>query len=233
MSEPVPVAAASAAGGRRIKVLGAGAVGLLAVGLLLPRLLFGAESPPVDDFPVPTPTGATATTVPGSATPVRPVVFSGKNPFDPVVLRTASSAGSGAPSTTGSAVPVVDVSQRLAAPIDLSLLMPVLEPSPPIVSFPAPPAAAPIAPPPAPAPAPVAPPVAVPTARFALVEVVTEPTGQVGVRVRIDTALTGAVVGQDFASSYRLVSADPAKRCASFLFGDRAFSLCVGEETRT
>ena len=41
------------------------------------------------------------------------------------------------------------------------------------------------------------------------------------------------VLGQDFAGSYRVLSLDRSNACGVFLFGDRRFSLCQGEETQT
>ena len=36
--------------------------------------------------------------------------------------------------------------------------------------------------------------------------------------------------GDSFATSYKVVSLSQADKCGSFLYGDDAFQLCVGEE---
>lgn len=65
--------------------------------------------------------------------------------------------------------------------------------------------------------------------RLAMIEI-TQAGGRTLVDVRVGGTAYRVGEGDEFASSYRVVSIDTATNCARFVFGDDQFRLCVGEE---
>jgi hypothetical protein len=60
---------------------------------------------------------------------------------------------------------------------------------------------------------------------------VSNATGTTVARVQVGSTVYTVVVGETFATSYRVVSLDPASGCGQFQYGDTPFELCVGQQT--
>lgn len=60
---------------------------------------------------------------------------------------------------------------------------------------------------------------------------VSNATGATVARVQVGSTVFTVVVGETFATSYRVVSLDPATGCGQFQYGDTPFELCVGQQT--
>lgn len=227
MSEPMLVTEAASGSRKRTVRLAAAAVVVLAAAVLAPKVLFGGGGEESFEFSTPTPAPVEREAAEDTVEVVR--AFSSRNPFTPLVA--PASAPASPPAAEPAPVPVATVAPPappLPDPVWVGPDLGSFPSEPPPAVIPAPPAPAPAPVPPAPAPAP-----APGEARFALAEVFQDAAGQVLARVRINDVVHEVAVGTDFAERYRLVSVDLVSRCASFLFGDKRFELCEGEETRT
>jgi hypothetical protein len=60
---------------------------------------------------------------------------------------------------------------------------------------------------------------------------VSNATGTTVARVQVGSTVYTVVVGETFATSYRVVSLDAASGCGQFQYGDTPFELCVGQQT--
>ena len=229
MNEPVLVNDPGAKGNRRLRKLVAGGLALLLlIGVVLPRVLGGGGGAAEDDFgdfPSAASSPTTVLSAPGDHIQVIGS-FSSRDPFAPRV-----SGGGGTPAPAPEPAPAPAPAAASAPP-----------PDPVQFSVPELFIAAPTAAPPAPAPAPVpptstAPPLPAPAPRvertFNLVEIYTDGGGLEAAHVRVDDQEFQVAVGQDFGGSYRTLALDRSNKCGVFLFGDRRFSLCEGESTRT
>lgn len=221
MAEPIQVNAGADGGRRRLLVLvGIAAVVLLAVALL-PGLLFSSDdSGPSDDELFGSPAQATTTTLVDLPTETFEV-FSSKNPFRPLVAIAPPTAD-----PVGESTPVGDAAEGVD----------VIEPTfPPFVedegtSVPFPDDGRAVDPPATPSTtAAPAPPPRQPD-RVGLLEVFTDPGGQVVASVRVNDVTHQVAEGNVFATSYRVVDLDISTRCGQFLFGDDRFALCEGDE---
>jgi hypothetical protein len=68
--------------------------------------------------------------------------------------------------------------------------------------------------------------------RIEVLDVFTNEAGRLVANVKInDTVHQEVGEGDTFAANYKVVSLSQADRCGSFLYGDDAFKLCVGEQT--
>jgi hypothetical protein len=68
--------------------------------------------------------------------------------------------------------------------------------------------------------------------RIEVLDVFTNDAGRLVANVKInDTVHQEVGEGDTFAVNYQVVSLSQADRCGSFLYGDDAFKLCVGEQT--
>jgi hypothetical protein len=217
MNEPVLVNPGTGDDKRRLlKLAVAGLLAVVLVAYVLPPFLFGGGD---DDVPEETSAPFTSAAAPQAAPPDGDVVetvgsFSAKDPFKPVIQDAVAD-------------PAAPVADPAAAVVD-----------PPVFEVPAPMAPpAPSAGTPAATTGTTAPPIAGPAPRavrsFALREVYTDGTGLPAAKVAVDGVEHPVAVGQDFAGSYRVLSLDRSNACGVFLYGDRRFSLCQGEETQT
>jgi hypothetical protein len=60
---------------------------------------------------------------------------------------------------------------------------------------------------------------------------VSNATGTTVARVQVGSTVYTVVVGETFATSYRVVSLDAGSGCGQFQYGDTPFELCVGQQT--
>ncbi len=60
---------------------------------------------------------------------------------------------------------------------------------------------------------------------------ITNSGGATAARVQVGSTVYTVAVGETFATSYRVVSLDPATGCGRFQFGDTPFELCTGQQT--
>lgn len=236
MNEPVLVGAAQPRDRRVLKLLVAGLVLVLLVGVVGPRLVSGGD----DDAGI-TPPPAVAGGAP-PATPEAPGVdvgpvarISARDPFVPVVGASTEADPGGTPEA---ALPLAPAGEPAPAQEPVLALepAPVEEPVPAVM--PEQQQAFPffwVAPPPAPAPGP--PPVPGPEPRvvrtFGLLEVFVDGRGLPAARIALDGEEQLVAVGQDVAGSYRVLSLNTDDLCGVFLYGDRRFALCQGEEAQT
>jgi hypothetical protein len=218
MDEPIQVGDATS-GRRRVLVLVGIAVAVLAGVVVLPGLLFGggASTPTEEAFPpVEVESVSPSTTaVAGDAPPETVQAFTSKNPFRPLVDTTPAPEA-----TAGEAV--VDPTTATTLPFESDFFFPEDD-------FVVPDENAPIAP----DPTPDAPPVTAPPRppdRVSLLEVFTDPGGQLVASVRVNDITYQVTETSDFAVLYRLVDLDAGRRCAQLLFGDAPFGLCEGDE---
>lgn len=223
MAEPIQVNAGGEGRNRRVFVLvGVAAVVLLAV-VVLPGFLFGGDDGSNDDdlFGAPT-AGVTTTTTAPSDEPVETFeVFSSKNPFRPLVaVGTPAQAPAGESTPGGEEPEDIDVTEP-AFPLFPDDAGPVTFPedssgsvgdpgSPPTTAAPPPPPRQPD--------------------RVGLLEVFTDPGGQVVASVRVNDITHQVAEGDVFSTSYRVIDLDISTRCGQFLFGDDRFGLCEGDE---
>lgn len=230
MNEPVLVNDPGTKDNGRLRKLVLGGLGLLLlIGVVLPRLLGGGGSDDeLDAFPPPATPPTTVLSAPDDHIQVIGS-FSSRDPFEARV-----SGGGSAPTAAPSPQPA-----PAPAPAPASVPPPVIVSEPEFFIAPPPaPAPAPAPAPPAPAPTTsTVPPVPAPAPRvertFNLVEIYTDGGGLEAARVRVDDQEFEVAVGQDFGGSYRTLALDRSNKCGVFLFGDRRFSLCEGESTRT
>lgn len=212
MNEPVLVTAEGGRDRRALKLLGGGLLVLLLVGVVVPKVLFGGGG---DEVPLPVSGTGSSPVVPLAAPPAETAIqsvgsFSAKDPFAALFAQEAPA---------DAAPPAAP-----APPAEPAAIAP--EPAPVVPA--APPASGgqtSAAPTPGPAPRVVH--------TFALREVYTDGGGLPAARVAVDGQEHLVAVGQDFAGSYRTLSLDRSNLCGVFLYGDRRFSLCQGEETQT
>jgi hypothetical protein len=220
MGEPIQVGDAKG-GNRRVLVLVAVAVAVLAAAFVLPGLLFGGGSSPSTEeafAPVEVESDAPPPTAPaGDAPPETVHAFTSKNPFRPLVDTTPVVAD-----TAGAAV--ADPTTATTFPFSTDIVFPEFVPDDdaPIAPDPEPAAAAPT-------PAASAPPPRPPD-RVSLLEVFSDPGGQLVASVRVNDITYQVTETSDFAAMYRLVDLDAGSRCAQLLFGDAPFGLCEGDE---
>jgi hypothetical protein len=213
MNEPVLVSAEGGRDRRALKFLVGGLVVLLLVGVVGPRLLFGGGDD-TDELALPTAAPAGPAVAPPAASDAAVETvgsFSARDPFAALYVDAADTtdpAAAAEPAPPAGDVPAA-VEPAPVTVIDLP-------------TFPVPT---------------TAPAVPAPTPRvvhtFALREVYTDGAGLPAARIAVDGQEHQVAVGQDFAGSYRTLSLDRSNLCGVFLYGDRRFSLCQGEETQT
>lgn len=230
MTEPITIGD-KPTGNRRVLILAGAAVALILAVLVLPGVLFGGGSGG-DDLtdlasPVPEPGAAapTTTAVPVDGTSTATGVLKGKNPFTPLV-ETAAAATSGDTAVVTGTDPV----EPLPLFDDGSAL-----PFDGVSDFPVDPGSDPLAPVPTTEGAPlpetdVAPPPPSQPNRVSLLEVFSDPAGQLVASVRVNDITYQVTTGQAFAMAYRVLELDGTSRCAQLLFGYERFGLCEGEE---
>ena len=229
MGEPIQVNGPQGDGRRRVLLLAGGAALLILAVLVLPGLLFGDGGGPEDPTSFPVPEGAAPPEAPTDATvPETIEAFTDKNPFEPLVAVEASAAGAG----DGAEVPAEGEEPIPPFPAEED---PVEDPLPDGGEQPAGDSDDPGDPddPGAdgsttttePAPPPRQP------DRVAMLEVFTDPGGQVVATIRVNDVVHQVAEGDEFATSYRVLSLDLDTRCGQLLFGDERFGLCEGDET--
>lgn len=213
MNEPVLVGATVGRDRRVLKLLVVGLLLVVLVGVVGPRLVSGGDD---DDLGLPS---AVTGEVPPAAAPGAPGVdiepvatISARNPFLPV--------GGAAPG----AVPEADPAP--APPAEAPVSPAPTEPPPVFPIFGVVPVPEP-GPPPVPGPEPRV------VRTFALLEVFTDGRGLPAARIAVDGEEQLVAVGQDVAGSYRVLSLNSDDLCGVFLYGDRRFALCQGEEAQT
>ena len=224
MAEPISVGEPSGGNKRVLKLAGAGAALLLAI-VVLPGLLFGGDDGTVEDpFASPATTGGAAptTTAPGQAGPPPQETFepfSNHNPFTPLAATELPAEEAPPAQGTTSTIPTDDGSGGF--PIDDGGFdggsddggfdggdggdggsTPTTQPPPPPRQ----------------------------PDRVGLLEVFTDPGGQVVATVRVNDTTYQVADGDEFATSYRVLDLDIRTRCGQFLFGDDRFGLCEGDE---
>lgn len=228
MAEPIQVGDSGGDRNRRVVLLAAAAAVILLAVVVLPGLLFGGDDAPNDDELFGTPSaGVTTTTVqPSEPAPETFEVFTSKNPFRPLVAAApvADSTTEVVPDET--LVPEEDFAPLFpdggdfVFPDDGGFIHPDDDGAPPPDgSGGQEPTTSTTAGPPPRQPD-----------RVGLLEVFTDPGGQVVASVRVNDLTHQVAEGDVFSTSYRVVDLDISTRCGQFLFGDDRFSLCEGDE---
>lgn len=234
MGEPIQVGAPQTDGRRRLLMLAGGAAVVILAVLVLPGLLFGGGGGDVEDptsFSVPP--APAAPVAPGEgAVPETMAAFSAKNPFEPLLDLAAAppaeaptdAADPTAPATTvvlpNESFPVVEGGgQATPAPSDPGAGGSAPDAAPGDVGGETTTTTAPPGPPPR------------QPDRVAMLEIFTDPGGQVVATIRVNDVVHQVAEGDEFATSYRVVSLDIRSRCGQLLFGDERFGLCEGDET--
>jgi hypothetical protein len=229
-------------GNARVKKLLAVALVVLVAALLLPKLLLGGgggDSAALADGVAAT-GGTPATSVPSAADASSPPIHAttDKDPFKALRATTAAAGGDTAPTASvAAAVPAAPIPSPIpavTAPVGVPaasdpfpmLTLPTTNPTP---TTPTTPTTVPSGVQAGPVPVPV--PAAIRT--VSLDSVWIDGTGLLAATVRVDDTTYAVAQGQDFGFSYRLLSLDRDSSCGVFLYGDKRFSLCQGEQTRT
>jgi hypothetical protein len=240
MTQPVLVSPMPQ-GGARVKKLLAVALVVVVALLILPKVLLGGGGDDAATFDDAASTGtapaavSSQTAAPGADRPVH--ATTDKDPFK-VLRADAAAAGAGAAPAAAStatpaaapipsAVPLPSITGPVGVP-DATNPFPMLS-TPTTTPGSTTPTTAPSGVQAGPIPSPV--PAAVRT--VTLDSVWTDGTGLLAANVRVDDVAYAVTQGQDFAFSYRLLSLDQESACGVFLYGDKRFSLCQGEQVRT
>ena len=224
MGEPIQVGGPQGDGRRRVLLLAGGAALVILAVLVLPGLLFGGGSTPEDPTSFPVPEQGSQPTVPvEDAVPETVEAFTDKNPFEPLVAVDAPSGEAGGDTgeepagdepvppfptgeTSGDEEPIPGEEEPVPGE------QPTGEPGETTSTT-------------AQAPPPRQP------DRVAMLEVFTDPGGQVVATIRVNDVVHQVAEGDEFATSYRVLSLDLESRCGQLLFGDERFGLCEGDET--
>ena len=214
MSEPIVIGDGGRRGNRRVKVLAGIAVAILLFTVVLPKVLGGGGDGTANDSFTPVTTSPdVGPETDGDAPRETFETFSSKNPFKPLVDLTPA-ADTAAPDTTATVETIpADTSITPDPSLEGGLAqIPSDDAGSTTTTVPPPPPRQPD--------------------RVSLLEVYTHQSNRPVASVRVNDVTYQVARGDEFATSYRVVSLDTRDRCAQLLYGDDSFVICEGEEVR-